>query len=148
MIRSGTAALLTLALGACTYLGSTPGAERSREAAEPDAPGTMEAMSPDAPFVALSTYEVHPGDELGLTAAGFPPDVGVEIGFGPVDSEYEVLHADRTNGDGALGILVTVPESAEADGRYVFVVTTNEGERATDVSDPVEIRMADPTPPR
>lgn len=50
----------------------------------------------------------------------------VEIGAGPVASEYEILDRARTDRSGAIDERVWLPDHARPDREWVFVVTTTD----------------------
>lgn len=63
------------------------------------------------------------GSVVRLQAGGFAPNTPVEIGFGRVESEYDVIAQVVTNGNGGLDRQVQVPAFAAAGDQYVYVVT-------------------------
>lgn len=77
-------------------------------------------IAPDAP---------QPGGWLQLDADGFPPRMRVEVGLGPVDSEYSVAKRPRTDARGSLRTRVRVPLHAPTGGEWVAVVAFRRGER-------------------
>lgn len=64
------------------------------------------------------------GTNVQLTAAGFPANTAVDIGFGPVDSEYSVIGNAQTDDAGQLATNVVVPANATT-GEWAFVVVSN-----------------------
>jgi hypothetical protein len=45
----------------------------------------------------------------------------LEIGFGRVNSEYDVITTAQTDADGALDVTVTIPDFAESEDAWVFI---------------------------
>jgi len=101
------------------------------------APGELEppeeTPAPGPPRVTVSGPPAPPGADITVHADGFSPFAPAEIGFGMPDSDYEVIARVRTDRDGAISLLVTVPEWAMMGQRYVVVV--NERRRRA-VSEP------------
>ena len=62
-----------------------------------------------------------PGSLAQLAASGFAPNSNVEIGFGPVESEYGIIATATTDSDGELTRQVRIPNSVRP-GEYVYVV--------------------------
>lgn len=56
-------------------------------------------------------------------AQGFPPDAGVDIGIGRVNSEYDVIAATRTNDNGSVEMEITIPSFVEPEDTWVIVVS-------------------------
>jgi hypothetical protein len=79
------------------------------------------------PEVTVSPTSGPPGTSLRVAAQGFPPDATVEIGLGRDDSEYDVVATAQVNDEGSLTAQLPIPEQAEADERWVVVVTTRDG---------------------
>lgn len=77
--------------------------------------------SPD-PAASVSPRQAPPSASVRISASGFAPSSQVEIGFGPPNSEYEVVGSARTDADGALRTSLPVPDWAEAGRDYVWVV--------------------------
>ena len=91
------------------------------------------------PRASVSPASAPVGGELRVRATGFRGGADVEIGFGPPNSEYEVIGRARTDAGGALSTTVRVPSWARAGEAYVVVVAAD-GARTKAVSQPVRIR--------
>ncbi|MEZ4869175.1 MAG: LysM peptidoglycan-binding domain-containing protein [Caldilineaceae bacterium] len=72
--------------------------------------------------VSIAPSQGEAGTTVQLEATGFAPNIPVEIGFGRVNSEYDVIAQTITNENGALSRRVSVPPFAQPDDRYVFTV--------------------------
>lgn len=72
-------------------------------------------------MAAVSPAAGTPDSTVTVTASGFPANTTVDIGFGPVESEYAVIASGQTDDAGHLNTTVTVPETA-ASGEWAFVV--------------------------
>jgi hypothetical protein len=111
--------VLTLAgvVAACRPEVQAPGAEN-----QPALVDTTAEVSSDRVLMVLPN-QAPAGADVNLTAAGFPPDSTLQIGFGPVNSEFEIIGEVRTDSRGEFQTSVTVPEQALEGQEYVFVVT-------------------------
>lgn len=78
------------------------------------------------------------GTTVQLTAEGFAPNALVDIGFGRVESEYDVLDSVRTDDDGTLTTLAQVPDYATADDQWVWVADYGSQTATSDVFDVTE----------
>lgn len=77
------------------------------------------AQTPD---LTISPTEGPPGTTVNLQSSGYTANLPVEIGFGQVASEYDIIGQATTDGSGTLNRQVQVPTFAEAGGEYLFVV--------------------------
>lgn len=105
--RSPAAALLVLAAAAYAAACSPPGGGGERDAARP----TVVAEPLAGP----------PGTDVQVRITGFPPDVAVDVGFGPTRTEHRLLSRTATGGDGSSAAAVRVPADAVPGRAYVFV---------------------------
>ncbi|MET0398772.1 MAG: DUF5818 domain-containing protein [Longimicrobiaceae bacterium] len=105
--RSPAAALLVLAAAAYAAACSPPGGGAERDAARP----TVVAEPLAGP----------PGTDVQVRITGFPPDVAVDVGFGPTRTEHRLLSRTATGGDGSSAAAVRVPADAVPGRPYVFV---------------------------
>jgi hypothetical protein len=74
--------------------------------------------------VTIAPTQGPPNSVVRLQAVGFAPNTTVEIGFGEVESEYDVIAQAVTDGNGAIDREVTIPSFAQPGDQYVFVVTS------------------------
>lgn len=123
-IRSLAYAIPLLALTACAAPGGTP----------------------EEPGIRLDRAEGQTGSEVLVTATGLPPESPVEIGFGPPQSEYEVLTRATADEEGTVSVSVRVPSWAEAGRRYLFVAAEADAGpgRTKLVSEPFLVSTANP----
>lgn len=82
----------------------------------------------EEPAVTVSPRQAAPGAQVTLRARGFPGRNTVQIGFGPPQSEYEVLGQAQTDAAGRLNATVTVPTWADSGRDYVWVVADRDNE--------------------
>lgn len=80
---------------------------------------TSQAQQPD---VSIEPAEGPPGASVRLQSSGYAPNLPVEIGFGRVDSEYDIIAQASTDENGVIDRRVSVPNFAQAGVEYVFVV--------------------------
>jgi hypothetical protein len=66
-----------------------------------------------------------PGEAVGLTGANFPANTAVQIGIGPVASEYQIIASAQTGAEGRFTTQVSVPATATPGQQYVFVAEVN-----------------------
>jgi len=78
------------------------------------------------PTVEVSRRTLSPGGEVEVSARGFPPDAGVELGIGRVNSEYDVVTNASTDAAGTIATSLTIPEFVEPGDRWVIVVATQD----------------------
>ena len=98
--------LLALALAAGCSPGGSEG-ERGRDEAR--ATLTLEPRSGP------------PGTDVQVRVAGFPPDVAVDVGFGPAGEEHRLLSRSSTGSEGTTAAAVRVPDDAVPGRPYLFV---------------------------
>jgi LysM repeat protein len=75
------------------------------------------------PGVIVRPEQGPPGTMVRLQSGGFAPNTPVEIGFGRVESEYDIIAQAMTNADGGIDRQVSVPSFAQPGDEYIFVVT-------------------------
>jgi LysM repeat protein len=68
------------------------------------------------------------GTTVSLTAAGFPPNIGVEIGLGRANSEYDITDLGTTNANGVLNTTIEISEFADPGEEWVAVVVSGDNE--------------------
>lgn len=95
---------------------------------QPSLTFTPSSGSPETPFQ--------------LMATGLPPNAEVEIGLGPVDSEFEIFDSAQTDDAGVLNREVTLPDWLDVNGDWVFVIDYNQGEVRI-ISDPFTVTGVD-----
>ena len=116
---SGVLAIMIALVGAaCTPRVEVPGDELP----EADAPNVT------VPTIRVTPDHGLPGSEVRIAASGFPESDSVVVGFGPLNSEYEVLERVRTDDQGQVETSVTVPTWAERARPYVWVVASPDNE--------------------
>lgn len=102
------------------------------EGALPEGEVPEEGGAPPAntaePTVSLSPQQGSTGSQVQITASGFPENTAVEVGFGPPESEYEVISQAQTNAQGRLTTTVEIPSWAENGRSYVFVVAERDNQ--------------------
>jgi hypothetical protein len=87
------------------------------------------------------------GESVTLTGAGFPANAAIEIGIGPVESEYDIIASTQAGADGRFTTQVSVPTYVEAGERWVFVAEVN---NANVLANPISIvanTQITPSPP-
>ncbi|HEX8271380.1 MAG TPA: DUF5818 domain-containing protein [Longimicrobiaceae bacterium] len=62
-----------------------------------------------------------PGTDVQVRVAGFPPDVAVDVGFGPPGEEHRLLSRSSTGSEGTTAAAVRVPDDAAPGRPYLFV---------------------------
>lgn len=81
--------------------------------------------TPTAGSVTIAPTSGPPGTAVQITATGLPADETVQIGIGPANSEYDIIDSALTDATGALNTQVAVPEYAEVNENWIFVVETD-----------------------
>ncbi|MGC9348310.1 MAG: hypothetical protein ACP5JG_09255 [Anaerolineae bacterium] len=106
---------------------------------EPTPTDTPEAETGPA-TITVSPLQGGIGSTVDVTATGLPPNTETVVGFGRVNSEYDVIATTQSNANGVVQIQVTVPVFAEPEGEWVFVVATedNQTKAISDVFDVTE----------
>jgi hypothetical protein len=62
-----------------------------------------------------------PGTDVQVRVTNFPPDVAVDVGFGPTRTDFRLLARTVTGSDGTSAAAVRVPGDAVPGRPYVFV---------------------------
>lgn len=96
------------------------------------------ASAPVRPGMSVMPDSASAGEKVRVRASGFPPANEIVIGFGPPESEYEVVHEVRTDIDGIVAAEVPVPDWAEPGRDYVWV-TADEDNEPRVISDPFHV---------
>lgn len=94
------------------------------------------------PSLTFTPSSGSPGTPFQLMATGLPPNAEVEIGLGPVDSEFEIFDSAQTDDAGVLNREVTLPDWLDVNGEWVFVIDYNQGEVRI-ISDPFTVTGVD-----
>lgn len=126
-----TASLLTLA-AACGPEYRVPGPAADPAPAPVPHPAELPPGDPDPdaePQIVLSPGSGTAETEVRITGRGFHPGELVELGFGPVDSEYEILAGTTANMEGRIETVVAVPDWA-SPGDYRFAAVREDGDPA------------------
>jgi LysM repeat protein len=76
--------------------------------------------------VSLSVRKGAPGTPVTLWAIGLPPNQRVEIAGGAPDGDYTILESTRTSAEGTLQITLQVPERADPQRGFIFVIASPE----------------------
>ncbi|MGC9467722.1 MAG: GerMN domain-containing protein [Anaerolineae bacterium] len=97
------------------------------------------------PEISITPQAGAVGTQIQVTAMGLPAETPVDIGFGRVDSEYDVLKTAETDADGKVDIQIEVPSFAEPEDPWVVVVATQD-RAVTLVSDVFDVLALTPTP--
>ncbi|MBN1247438.1 MAG: GerMN domain-containing protein [Anaerolineae bacterium] len=99
-----------------------------------------------APTVVVAPRAGSPGTSVTVRAEGFAPEATVDVGFGRIDSGYDVLQSAQADAAGTVTAEVLVPDFAAPEDTWVFVVA-NTQTGATAVSGPFDVTsgMASPT---
>jgi len=143
IVRGVTAAWVTL-IAVATVIGASGCAQFAPEGTATLVP-TQVAEGPDAtaaptstperllpePTVAISPAEGPPGTELQALAAGFLPELEVEVAVGQQGGEPDLVLSGTTDGEGSFSTALAIPSTAEPGQEWVVVVTGEEGARAT-----------------
>lgn len=75
------------------------------------------------PVVVVAPTSGPPGTEITVQAGGFQPGTAVELGIGPVDSEYDVVATAQADETGSVETTVDLPDGAVDGQRWVVVAT-------------------------
>jgi hypothetical protein len=76
------------------------------------------------PTVAISPLSGQPSTDVAVSASGLPANTALEIGVGPVDSEYDVIATSQSDAEGQFSTEVTIPDDAETGQEWVVVIST------------------------
>ena len=100
---------------------------------------------PATPDLDIASLTVTPtsaqsGETVTLMGVGFPAGTMIEIGIGPIDSEYDLIASTQAGADGRFTTEVTIPTYVEAGQQWVFVAVAN---NATVVANPILIEESD-----
>ena len=128
------AALAALTLACASDSDGTAGGEPV-DGAEP--PGNGAAVT-------LGSHAGAPGDEVRVGGRGFPAGAELDLGFGPPESEYEVLRTVTADARGEVDVAAAVPPWAERGRTYLFVLAAPRNDPRA-VSEPFHVTGADGT---
>lgn len=84
-------------------------------------PGGGADRDADRAAVAVEPLAGPPGTDVQVRVTNFPPDVAVDVGFGPSRTEFRLLARTVTGSDGSSAAAVRVPGDAVPGRPYVFV---------------------------
>lgn len=84
-------------------------------------PGGGAGQEEDRPTVSVEPLAGPPGTDVQVRVAGFPPDVAVDVGFGPTRTDFELIARTVTGSEGSSAAAVRVPGDAVPGRPYVFV---------------------------
>lgn len=87
------------------------------------------AQNARQPQVSVYPLGVSPGDTVQVIANGFPITTDVSVIMGQDQSEPSVSTIAETDEQGALFVSMTVPTTANLNGRWVVIVQTTEGQQ-------------------
>lgn len=74
--------------------------------------------------VSISVRRGAPGTPVTLSAIGLPANQRVDIAGGAPDGDYDVLESARTSSEGTLQVTVQLPEGADPQRDYIFVIAS------------------------
>ena len=74
--------------------------------------------------VSLSVRNGPPGTPVTLSAIGLPANQRLDVGGGAPDGDYNILESARTSPEGTLQITVQVPEGADPQRDFIFVLAS------------------------
>ena len=77
--------------------------------------------------IAVEQASASPGSIINVTGTGFAPHVDLDIGFGLVNSEFQIIGAARTTTDGSFRTTVAIPDYADPDTQWVFGAIAPDG---------------------
>lgn len=90
---------------------------------------SREDQAPPAASLRAALLEDPGGRQVLLTAHGLPAQREVQVGAGPVNSEYGILATAITTADGALETRLALPDHAAAGRRWVMVIELPDGDK-------------------
>lgn len=83
-----------------------------------------------------------PGTEVQLTAVGFQPNITINVGIGPVESEYDVIDTTQAGINGSVNTTAIVPDYADPEQEWVFVLAVP-GTETRLISDVFDVTSGD-----
>lgn len=108
---------------------SQPGPETTR---------AVSIASSSAPEITVTPLQVPGNGELTIKGTGFPPEEPVWLGFGQVNSEYDVVSQVKADRQGSFSTTLSVPDFASGKDQWV-VVAADEDTTLKVVSEEIEI---------
>ncbi|MDZ7844711.1 MAG: hypothetical protein U5K99_07920 [Anaerolineales bacterium] len=99
----------------------------------------IEIIEGEGPNLSVSPQIIGVGEEVEVSAGGFPPEADVDLGIGRLNSEYDIIDRQRTDSAGSMQAVLTVPGFVEEGDQWVIVAAADEG-RIKAVSQPLEIK--------
>jgi len=116
-----------------TLSGDGTPADNNAPAATPDLSGAS---------LTLDTATAQPGQSVILDGAGFPANTAVQIGLGPLDSEYTIVGSAQTGADGRFTTTANVPATVQPGEQWIYVAEVN---NATVLAPPLTIAASGDT---
>ena len=98
--------------------------------------------NPSNPTVAIAPTSGPPGTRVQVTANGLPPNRAIDIGAGPVASEYDIIATARSDAQGNLRRTVAIPERVGVGEHWVIALTPTDSP-ADYISNPFFVTQAD-----
>ena len=107
----------------------------------------VDNVLPGAPDLSGASLTVNvisalPGALVTLTGSGFPANTMIQIGIGPVNSEYEIIASVQSGADGRFTTQVALPATVVPGQQWVFVAVAN---NAAVLANPITIVGSDGT---
>jgi hypothetical protein len=137
---SEAVALSVAGLPSGTYTVTADGLSEDFRLEIVDAP----SVTPEVGNASLSVNmtSARAGETVRLTGVGFPAVTMVEIGIGPVDSEYTLIASAQAGADGRFTTNVAIPDYVDSGQQWVFVAVANTSQVLTN---PILIEESDDT---
>jgi hypothetical protein len=104
----------------------------------------------EVPTAVITPASGLPGDDLTLTASGFPPNVDVLIGVGRVQSEFNYSLAAQTDATGTVTEEIAIPGTAAPGSNWVALVEMEQNrdlEATSNIFTVEPVGGVTPTPP-
>lgn len=76
--------------------------------------------------VSTSVRRGPPGTPVTLSAIGLPANQQLEVAGGVPDGDYDLLQQARTTAEGTLQVTVQVPQNADPQRDFIFVIANSD----------------------
>ena len=87
---------------------------------------TSTAVPADQAAISVSPLRAAVGDVLTVRGEGFPTNSEVQLGFGRVNSEFDLIDKTRTDDNGQFQAELIIPEFVDPDDRWVVAAATED----------------------
>ena len=91
----------------------------------PGPTATSSSVPADQAVITVSPLQAAVGDVLTVWGEGFPPKTEVQLGFGRVNSEFDLIDQTNTDKEGRFQAELTIPDFVNPEDRWVVAAAVD-----------------------